>query len=454
VEHLPATELTASIYDYTTIRLSWTASASPYLNGYNVYRDGVLYATTSTTSYDDFEQSYYTEYCYYVTALCGDGAESAATNTVCIKTEESPCNDGPIGVPYYEGFEGGFPTRCWTLRYADDDNSINGMNHSTLYSYEGQQSFKFSSFDQTSDYEEYLITPEIGYEGAMKVSFYYRSHELSSTESFKVGYSLTGNEIADFTWSETVSSTNVSWQLYEHYVPAGTKYVSIQYCSRFKFYLYVDAFTLEATTLPEYTINATAEPTIGATVSGGGIYSLYDTATITAVISEGYTFNGWTENGNLYTTDLNFSINVSEDRSFVAYTDINHYRVYLNAMPTNGGSVSGYGRYEYGALVTINAIPADGYVFESWVHAGDGSVFATEASYSFNISYTVNLIAKFHVANVYSYWEDTTCEGVPYIGNGFNIPEPLVGTNTYQQTIHVGVYDSTAFLQLTVNPTY
>ncbi|MDD3915174.1 MAG: hypothetical protein PHU62_10135, partial [Bacteroidales bacterium] len=42
VEHLPATELTASIYDYTTIRLSWTASASPYLNGYNVYRDGVL----------------------------------------------------------------------------------------------------------------------------------------------------------------------------------------------------------------------------------------------------------------------------------------------------------------------------------------------------------------------------------------------------------------------------
>ena len=67
-----------------------------------------------------------------------------------------------------------------------------------------------------------------------------------------------------------------------------------------------------------HAITATATPSIGGTVSGGGTFNSGATCTLTATPTEGYTFVNWTENGNVISSNSTFSFNVSGDRNLVA----------------------------------------------------------------------------------------------------------------------------------------
>ncbi|MDD2204019.1 MAG: choice-of-anchor J domain-containing protein [Bacteroidales bacterium] len=159
-------------------------------------------------------------------------------------TESEPIVCDPLtALPYTQSFEDGYPTECWTMIYGDGSGASNPMSHSSLYAYEGTYSFRFSSYNSTSDYNQYLISPEIA-DGAtdLNVSFYHRA--ASSSEYLKVGYSMTGTDLEDFTWGDQFNSINGTWSLYESAIPDGAKYVAIHYYANFMYYTYVDAFTL------------------------------------------------------------------------------------------------------------------------------------------------------------------------------------------------------------------
>ncbi len=143
-----------------------------------------------------------------------------------------------------EGFENqsNFPPEGWEVIYGDGNPDVNTVNQSGSEHYQGLFSFEFRSSATTEVYDQYLITPElIVSEGDQVFSFYYKKGS-NSTESFRIGWSSTGQAITDFSWSDDVTNADINWQEYLITdLPVETKYVAIHYKSINKFNLYVDA---------------------------------------------------------------------------------------------------------------------------------------------------------------------------------------------------------------------
>ncbi|MEO6742054.1 MAG: hypothetical protein ABIP20_17560, partial [Chthoniobacteraceae bacterium] len=59
-------------------------------------------------------------------------------------------------------------------------------------------------------------------------------------------------------------------------------------------------------------------PAVGGTVTGGGIYNIGDSVTLTAAPQLGYWFSGWTENGTVVSTSLTYTFTMSGTRALVA----------------------------------------------------------------------------------------------------------------------------------------
>lgn len=73
-----------------------------------------------------------------------------------------------------------------------------------------------------------------------------------------------------------------------------------------------------------YTISASASPSNGGTVSGGGTYGQGQQCTLTANHATGYTFVKWTENGNQVSTSASFTFTVTSNRTLVAQFNYNN----------------------------------------------------------------------------------------------------------------------------------
>ena len=151
---------------------------------------------------------------------------------------------------------------------------------------------------------------------------------------------------------------------------------------------YVAVFSLNS-----YTITASASPSAGGTVSGGGSYSHGSNCTLTATPNAGYTFLRWTKNGSQVSTSASYSFTVTETASYVAVFSQNSYTITASANPTEGGSVSGAGSYNYGETCSLTATPGTGYSFVRWTK--NGSQVSTNATYSFTVTENASYVAVF-----------------------------------------------------------
>ena len=68
----------------------------------------------------------------------------------------------------------------------------------------------------------------------------------------------------------------------------------------------------------DYTITATANPTNGGTVSGGGLCYLNQPITLTATPNEGYVFSNWTKDGEVVSYLSTYTLTVTESAEYVA----------------------------------------------------------------------------------------------------------------------------------------
>jgi len=136
-----------------------------------------------------------------------------------------------INAVYTEGFENDLTG--WTLKDCDDDTGL-----SYYAKHYGSQGFEFSF---NSNPPQYLISPELtGLSDGMKLRFYYMNSSSTYTETFKVGYSPTTNDVSAFTFGDEISVSDDQWHLYSETIPAGTKYICCQYTSNDKYGLYID----------------------------------------------------------------------------------------------------------------------------------------------------------------------------------------------------------------------
>ncbi len=146
-------------------------------------------------------------------------------------------------------------------------------------------------------------------------------------------------------------------------------------------------------TQQSYTINVSANPTNGGSVTGGGSYNAGASCTVTATAANGYTFSNWTEGGNVVSTNASYTFTVNGNRNLVANFTQQSYTVSVSASPTNGGTATGGGTFTYGQTCTVVATAANGYTFSNWTE--NGNVVSTNANYQFNVTSSRTLVANF-----------------------------------------------------------
>ena len=189
----------------------------------------------------------------------------------------------------------------------------------------------------------------------------------------------TANEGYTFTnWTEgsTVVSTNASYT----FNVTGNRTL-------------VANFTVQAPTT--YTINVSANPTEGGTVTGGGTYDEGTSCTVTATANTGYDFVNWTENGEEVSADANYIFTVTADRNLIANFQIQSYTITLAASPSTGGEVTGGGTFDYGESCLVSATPAEGYSFVNWTE--NGTHVSSNDSFGFTVTSDRNLVANFQL---------------------------------------------------------
>ena len=152
--------------------------------------------------------------------------------------------------------------------------------------------------------------------------------------------------------------------------------------------------TLTANFAPLYTVTASASPTAGGSISGGGTYTNGAFVLLTATASPGYHFLDWTENGLVLSSSNSFSFTLATNRSLVANFATNLTdTIAVTALPSAGGRVSGGGTFKAGSSRTVTAAPNAGYIFVNWTE--NGGVVSGSASYTFKLLSDRNLVANF-----------------------------------------------------------
>ena len=144
-----------------------------------------------------------------------------------------------------------------------------------------------------------------------------------------------------------------------------------------------------------YSITATANPTNGGTVSGGGTYAQGSTCTLHATANSGYSFVKWTRNGTQVSTNPNYSFTVTGNAAYVAHFQQNttNYTITATASPSNAGTITGAGSYASGSTCTLRATANSGYTFVNWTK--NGTQVSTNPDYSFTVTGNASYVANF-----------------------------------------------------------
>ena len=154
-------------------------------------------------------------------------------------------------------------------------------------------------------------------------------------------------------------------------------------------------FTAVAPT--QYTVTLLANPLLGGAVtqSGTGTYNTGSNVTVTATPNAGYTFTNWTENGIAVSTNANYQFTIIQNRTLIANftAAVSQYTVALSSNPLVGGTTSGGGSFNSGALVTVIATPNAGYSFTSWTEGV--TIVSSNANYTFTITSNKIFVANF-----------------------------------------------------------
>ena len=186
------------------------------------------------------------------------------------------------------------------------------------------------------------------------------------TATTNVGYTF-----ANWTKNGTVVSTDAS---YTFTVTETAEYVA-----------HFNAITFD--------ITASANPAEGGNVVGAGTYNYGATCTLSATANVGYTFDNWTQDGTIVSSEASFSITVNEDASYVANFSLNSYTITVEADPAEGGTADGGGTFNHGETCTLTATPNGDYNFVNWTK--NGTVVSANASYTFTVTEEGNYVAHF-----------------------------------------------------------
>lgn len=141
-----------------------------------------------------------------------------------------------------------------------------------------------------------------------------------------------------------------------------------------------------------YIIHVDVDPENGGSIIGAGGYEYGQTCNLIAIADSCYTFEGWTEDDIVISTEPNYSFIVNGNHNIVAHFKVIEYNLEIE-YDTIMGTCYGTGIYDCGDICTITAIPNEHYYFIHWVL--DNEVFSTDSVYTFVMTQDYNLAAVF-----------------------------------------------------------
>lgn len=162
-----------------------------------------------------------------------------------------------------------------------------------------------------------------------------------------------------------------------------------------------------------YTISASANPSNGGTVTGGGTFAPGLTCTLTATPSEGFSFDNWTENGTVVSQDAIYSFTVDRNRTLVANFSSAPYFI-ISASATSSGNITPQGDIQVpaGGSQTFTITPDFGCRVKQVIV--DGVDFGQITTYTFN-----NVFSNHSIHAVFSGWgvEESSAYGISVYPN-------------------------------------
>ena len=188
--------------------------------------------------------------------------------------------------------------------------------------------------------------------------------------------------------------------------------------------------------LLDYDVNVSVSPEDAGATTGAGIYTHGDEVTVNATPNAGYKFVNWTEDGNVISTESEYSFTITSDRNLVANFELLTYDVTITMDIEGAGEGTGAGTYTHGDEVTVSVTPNLGYRFVNWTE--NGEVISIETEYTFIITSNRDLVANFELMDydvtlsvnpedagvttgegTYTHGEDVTVNATPNFGYKF-----------------------------------
>lgn len=124
--------------------------------------------------------------------------------------------------------------------------------------------------------------------------------------------------------------------------------------------------------VPDYLIQVKASPENGGVVYGSGTVREGGSAVISAVANNGFTFEGWTLNGNRVSQNAQYTVNnIRGDMTYVAEFKRVICRINVNVNDSNGGTATESRDINYGEGMTLEAWAKEGYQFDRWTENGN-----------------------------------------------------------------------------------
>ena len=252
-----------------------------------------------------------------------------------------------------------------------------------------------SEFVEGDNYLNALVTGPAHY----VAHFELMSYEVLALANPEDGGVVTGSGTYNYGETVTLTATPAEGYVFVNWMHWNQMQVSVSPTFSFTMTPDMEGEFYAVFSQNDYVVTAVANPIEGGYVEGTGSYNQGDVVNLIAWPAEGYHFVNWTLDGVEVSTETNYEITVTGNADYLANFEPNIYEITAEAMPAEGGVVTGAGEYAYGTSATLTATPAEGYQFVNWMLA-TGVVVSTEPNYTFTVTQDEAYVANFEVAEV------------------------------------------------------
>ena len=393
-----------------SISLGW--EANPENTGtitYNVYNGENAVATGLTETHTTITGlTANTSYTFSVVAVSGD--KQSIPVEVSGRTD---CDYNLVlSLPISMGFEDAElnDLYCWSAIYGSADNaSANQMVRAIL----GEDTvWRFSSYTNASDYNQYLVSPRFTTTTPVKVTFNHVNHGYESDQIQVVYFAPNaagdGDTVIEATdWMSAFDMTTDS-----AYLPAEATRVGFHYYGNYAYYYYIDNINLSVAPTHNVTftyLNQENDNADWGTAAVDGLAYEGMNATLVSTPGEYKRTAAWYA-GNIADTTGHTALAIDTntisfgpvmgDTTVTVFYGYGQFRIAAAPNQERMGEVvadpaSANNMYDYQSEVVLSANAADGFMFKEWLNADDHSVFSTENPLTLTAIENYDLTARF-----------------------------------------------------------